>query len=145
MKKQVVAIAEAIVGVPIVVSQRLAQRISDSQIFDSRRAQQKLAGARLVGMMTVRFGSREIVKKIRKVWAIFSDSPAPTTIKPLLVSDTAIEDDLAIAHYATLSAVDIIAKLEPLSRDDLRAVSKFETAHRARRTILAKIDQLLPL
>jgi hypothetical protein len=50
--------------------------------------------------------------------------------------------DLPIADYDGLSATQIIERLDGLSRGALDRIRDYELAHRARRTILATIDQL---
>jgi hypothetical protein len=50
--------------------------------------------------------------------------------------------DLPITDYDGLSATQIIDRLEGLSRGALERIRVYELAHRARRTILATIDQL---
>jgi hypothetical protein len=49
---------------------------------------------------------------------------------------------LAIPDYDGLAASQVVERLEGLAAKDLAAVREYETAHRARRTILFKIDQL---
>jgi hypothetical protein len=50
--------------------------------------------------------------------------------------------DLPIPGYDGLSATQVIERLDGLSRGALERVRLYELAHRARRTILASIDQL---
>lgn len=50
--------------------------------------------------------------------------------------------DLPIPGYDGLSASQVIERLEGLSRGALERIRAYELAHRARRTILASIDQL---
>lgn len=50
--------------------------------------------------------------------------------------------DLPIPGYDGLSASQVIERLEGMSRGALERVRLYELAHRARRTILASIDQL---
>ncbi len=49
----------------------------------------------------------------------------------------------ALADYDTLSASQVVRRLESLGRDELRAVLRYEAAHRNRRTILNRASQLL--
>lgn len=49
---------------------------------------------------------------------------------------------LAIPDYDSLSASQVVPRLEGLSRDELVSVREYEAAHRGRKTILSKIDQL---
>lgn len=55
-----------------------------------------------------------------------------------------VAGDLAIPGYDTLSASQVIDRLAGLTPEDLAAVAAYETAHRARTTILGKIKQLTP-
>jgi hypothetical protein len=49
---------------------------------------------------------------------------------------------LAIPGYDSLSASQVIQRLAGLSRDELTAVGEYESAHRARRTVLTRVSQL---
>jgi len=49
----------------------------------------------------------------------------------------------AIPGYEALAASEVIAKLASLEKDELRAVRDYEQSHRARRTVLGRIAQLL--
>jgi hypothetical protein len=49
---------------------------------------------------------------------------------------------LAIADYDGLSASQVVDRLDGLDPQDLDAIRRHEVAHRARATILGKIDQL---
>lgn len=103
------------------------------------RLQKQVTTARMVGKMAVHIGSREIGKAIRHIITTVADSKVTPG-----VTDIDTETHLALANYPTLSAVDIIAQLESLSADELRAIADFESSHRMRRTVLFKINQLLP-
>jgi hypothetical protein len=50
--------------------------------------------------------------------------------------------ELAIPGYDSLSASQVVQRLAGLSQDELTAVGDYERAHRGRRTILNRIDQL---
>ena len=49
---------------------------------------------------------------------------------------------LAITDYDELSASQVVDRLEGLPRHELEAIRDYERAHRARNTILGKIEQL---
>jgi hypothetical protein len=57
------AIAEALVGVPIVLTQQLLQNIGDIHINRDTTVAQRLAQLRTLGEMAVRIGSREAGKR----------------------------------------------------------------------------------
>src|SRR5262245_22859468 len=50
--------------------------------------------------------------------------------------------DLAITDYDSLSASQVVTRLEGLTADELEAVRAYEAAHRGRKTILNKAAQL---
>ena len=51
-------------------------------------------------------------------------------------------DDLAIPDYDSLSASQVVPRLEGLMPAELEAVRSYETANRGRKTILNKVAQL---
>ena len=56
---------------------------------------------------------------------------------------SAAQGDLAIPAYDTLSASQVVKRLDGLSRDELVEVGEHERQNRHRATILAKVEQLL--
>ncbi len=79
--------------------------------------------------------------------------PAPATPQPAAASpetagptvDAHVPDvaSLAIPGFDTLSASQVVQRLDGLSRSELVAVRAYETPTRGRRTILSRVDQLL--
>jgi hypothetical protein len=55
--------------------------------------------------------------------------------------DTAVQ--LPIDEYESLAASHVVARLDSLTPTELRQVRRFEVAHRGRRTVIGRIDQLL--
>jgi hypothetical protein len=51
--------------------------------------------------------------------------------------------ELPIAGYESLAASQVVARLDDLTPEELERVRAFEAAHRGRRTVLGKIEQLL--
>ena len=75
-------------------------------------------------------------------------APTPTTPAPVTSRspvDAHIPDvaSLAIPGFDTLSASQVVQRLDGLSRSELVAVRAYETSTRGRRTILSRVDQLL--
>jgi hypothetical protein len=71
--------------------------------------------------------------------------PAPAAAHPRPVDRSARREEaaaLAIPDYDELSASQVVERLAGLPADQLAAVRSYEEAHRGRRTILFKIDQL---
>jgi hypothetical protein len=72
-------------------------------------------------------------------------SVAPVAAAPQSTPDpvAAATVQRALADYDTLSASQVVRRLESLGQDDLRAVQRYEASHRNRRTILNRASQLL--
>jgi hypothetical protein len=66
--------------------------------------------------------------------------PAPTSTTGS--GDAPTSEELAIPGYDALSASQVVERLAGLEPDELDAVQAYEVAHRQRRTILGKIEQL---
>jgi hypothetical protein len=64
-------------------------------------------------------------------------SPAPEPARPRA-------EGLAIPAYDTLSASQVVQRLDGLSREELEAVRAYESSGRGRKTILTKVAQLQP-
>src|SRR5262245_8302194 len=56
-------------------------------------------------------------------------------------SDAAVQ--LPIDEYESLAASHVVARLDSLTPSELRQLRRFEVAHRGRRTVIGRIDQLL--
>jgi hypothetical protein len=66
---------------------------------------------------------------------------APPKPAPDPVAEATVQR--ALADYDTLSASQVVRRLESLGQDELRAVQRYEASHRNRRTILNRASQLL--
>ncbi len=81
--------------------------------------------------------------------AAWEEPAVPVTEDADVAADEVPDDEdaaaaaLPIDEYESLAASHVVARLPSLTADELRAVRSFETAHRGRRTVLGKIDQLL--
>ena len=127
--------------------------------------------ARFIGQLAVQQGRKEIAKRLddaarqraathQPVDAVtetdasvddasdaISGDPAEHAVpdaKADAVMDAVAIDvsTLPIAEYQSLAAIHVVQRLATLGADELELVRRFEVAHRARRTILAKIAQL---
>jgi hypothetical protein len=77
------------------------------------------------------------------VGAAAARTPASTSLKPEAdPADGAIVEG-ALAGYDTLSASQVVRRLESLGPDELRALHRHEASHRSRRTILNRAHQIL--
>lgn len=71
-----------------------------------------------------------------------SASPGTATPEAASVAD-ATSSPLAIPGFDTLSASQVVQRLDGLTADELLAVRAHESGHRGRRTILNRVEQLL--
>jgi hypothetical protein len=68
--------------------------------------------------------------------------PAPAKTAPPTNGAAPAGESLPIPGYDALSASQVVERLAGLSRAELDAVRSYEGAHRNRRTVLGKIDQI---
>ena len=71
-----------------------------------------------------------------------SNGATAASPRPAKNGDTPAEATLPIPGYDALSASQVVERLTGLSPDELQSVRAYEGAHRNRRTILGKIDQI---
>ena len=75
------------------------------------------------------------------------DAPAPA--EPVVAGPVAtraadgLRADLPIEDYESLASSQVVDRLPTLTPEELLAVQAFETAHRGRRTVLGRVEQLL--
>jgi hypothetical protein len=75
--------------------------------------------------------------------AVAEDSVVPAAPRPAPDPADGALVEQALADYDTLSASQVVRRLESLGPDELRAVHRHEASHRNRRTILNRTSQLL--
>lgn len=126
--------------------------------------------ARFIGELAVKQGRIELSKRIEANRQAAADAAAaaeaevrdgdePAVDTPVVETATATATtaspdavaavvevpgtaELPIAEYESLAAIHVVERLSTLHPDELESVRRFESAHRARRTVLAKIAQL---
>ena len=142
------------VGVAVTVVEDLPELVARGR----RLVELELSNARVVGRFVVNKGRREVSGRLDGMLgngngngsaeAAMADSEAvvPTAKPPARPApDPAAEAIVggALADYDTLSASQVVRRLESLGPDELRAVRRYEASTRHRRTILNRADQLL--
>jgi len=102
---------------------------------------QRVQVARWVGEMAVTFGRRELERRLTQV----SHTPVlePVVALPLAVVATHEPSAPPFDGYPQLAAAQVVQLLGRLPHAELVMVRDYETAHRQRRTVLAKLQQLL--
>ncbi len=135
-----------------------------------QRGRQQVTMARTFGQFAVQAGGAEAQKRVGKLQQQVEgvveqiggqtgrrSSPATSTNHaraaapaaepaphgdPLPVIDAPPMSELAITDYDSLSASQVVTRLDGLGTDELEAVRAYESAHRGRKTILNKVAQL---
>jgi hypothetical protein len=113
---------------------------------------------RMVGKMAVRHGQAKVNARVTRPQHAGDqggeadvDVPAETAgeaaegaplVEPHAPAEPPPAVPSAIADYDSLAASQVVARLAGLSDQELEAVRRYEEHHRARRTILGKIQQL---
>lgn len=122
------------------------------------RGKQQVKLARMFGRVAVRKGTAEAEKAVMRLQNLgaqvqrngsptsFRPEPAPASPLSTPVSrpqhNGEVAATLAIPDYDSLSASQVVPRLESLSDAELDAVRAYEASNRGRKTILSKIDQL---
>jgi hypothetical protein len=145
------------VGVALTVAEDLPGLVAKGR----QRFETDVRNARVIGQFVVTYGQREVMARVGKLFhgadATTGDAttpgdapgseppPAAPAAAPKPAPDPAdgVIVDGALAGYDTLSASQVVRRLESLGPDQLRAVQRHEASHRNRRTILNRAHQLL--
>ena len=132
----------------------------------AERGRNQVRAARMMGEMAVRMGQSEAGKRLAATDGPLRDvlssvgivpppapapTPAPAPAAPAPAAEAAptptdtpaaSADALPITDYDSLSASQVVSRLQGLAPDDLDAVRAYEAATRSRKTILNRITQL---
>ena len=126
------------------------------------KGRQQVTMAKMVGQFAVTHGQNEAAKRMTKVQeqaeAILAEfglrpldepvpedlvaAPAATPAAAPVAQSGAGASDLPISDYDSLAASQVIPRLDAMTAAERDAVEAYERAHRGRKTILGKIEQL---
>ena len=131
------------------------------------KGRQQVTMARMFGQFAVQAGSAEAKKRVTQVQeqatglveqlgstaggrrpaasspaTNSAPAPAPAAAPAAEPIDSPAASELAITDYDSLSASQVVPRLEGLSPGERDAVRRYEAAHRGRKTILSKLAQL---
>lgn len=104
------------------------------------RVAERVQVARWIGEMTVTYGRRELEKRIAGA-AAESVAVEPAVRAQIMLETPPLTPPFD--GYQHLAAAQVVQLLCRLPIDELAAIRAYEHANRKRRTILAKLDQLL--
>jgi hypothetical protein len=129
-----------------------------------QRVETEVRNARAVGEFVVTQGQQEVTQRVGQLLhghpndePVDGPSDGPSApeppsepVEPAAAAAPPAPDpadgeavERALAGYDTLSASQVVRRLESLGSDELRAVYRHEASHRNRRTILNRTSQLL--
>lgn len=140
---------------PVGVAMTIVEDLPELVTKGRRRVELQVANARVVGRFVVARSQRQVSGRLDELRGDGAGEPAgpeaggpPPPAPPPAPHhdpDPAAEAivDGALADYDTLSASQVVRRLESLGPDELRAVQRYEASTRNRRTILNRAGQLL--
>lgn len=127
------------------------------------RVDQRVTLARFVGRHAVRVGRGAVEQRLAALrtsspspprGSAAAESTEPTSAPPTIVDaskkapaparpgSTVETLQLPITGYDSLSASQVVSRLGALTTEELSVVAAYEEAHRRRRTVLGKVEQL---
>jgi hypothetical protein len=157
------------VGAAVTLAEELPELIEKGR----RRVELQVGNAHVVGRFVVHKGRRDLAGRIDEILnngvdaaraaeaaeaaeratepttptapSVPAPPPAPVVSAPKAQPDPMAEATVrrSLSDYDTLSASQVVRRLESLGQEELRAVQRYEGSHRNRRTILNRASQLL--
>ena len=134
-------VLDIVVYAPVGLALQLHSDLDTVVTSGRSRVSERVQVARWIGEMAVIYGRRELEKRMTSV-----------SVELVAVESVAIEPAIPVAlplvtppfeGYQSLAAAQVVQLLGRLPADELAQVREYESANRGRRTILAKLDQLL--
>jgi hypothetical protein len=119
-----------------------------------RRVELQIANARIVGKFVVTKSERRVAERVEALLGRAAPDRPDTAPDPATEGDAPSARPVpdaaagavvggALADYDTLSASQVVRRLESLGPEELHAVQRYEASTRNRRTILNRAGQLL--
>ena len=134
-------VLDLVVYAPVGLAVRLSSDLPGRVAGGCARVQQRVQVARWVGEMAVTFGRSEVERRLTT--AAEHRSLQPIVAAPLAMVSAHKPSAPPFEGYEHLAAAQIVQLLGRLPHAELVLIRDYETAHRRRRTILAKLTQLL--
>src|SRR3954454_483873 len=156
------ALLDLFVYAPLGLAMELSARFPDYAARGRSTVESQVGTARFIGEFAVQQGTRQLRRWVERTRAPQSEAAEPVgeptppvvTTADIIASDSAmpteadhtvvtvVTGDLPLADYDSLAAAQILPLLVGLTAQELDAVRRYELAHRARMTVLGKIEQL---
>lgn len=143
-------VLDIMVYAPVGLALQLRSDLDTVVTSGRTRVSERVQLARWIGEMAVTYGRQELEKRMAATRAGSGavDSVASASIAvPPVAQPAAVVKAVALTPpfdgYPSLAAAQVVQLLGRLPTPELKAIRTYESAHRGRRTILAKLDQLL--
>jgi hypothetical protein len=132
----------------------LAMSAKDALPELAARGRERLASARVIGQFAVQQGQVEASRLLDRFehTGVSTAPPVPAPVVDEAASSRSVappaptsgpgSEGLAIPGYDSLSASQVLRRLDGLDPAELEAVRAYESVHRGRKTILTRIIQL---
>jgi hypothetical protein len=117
---------------PIGLALAFFDNLPKVKLVGLKEVNQQISSARMIGTITVNQARREFEKLL---------TPKPTTTAGAPI-ETVVVPPLPIENYDSMTAAQIIGLLDALTRSQRDRVAEHEKAHRNRRTVLGRVEQL---
>jgi hypothetical protein len=148
---------EACIFAPVGVAMNITEDLPGLISKGRDRVEQEISNARVAGEYVVGRFQRRVAARLDSLLhsgdGATPEPPeqpgpavpraAPPAARPAPDAADAAMLGAALADYDTLSASQVVRRLEGLGPEELRAVQRYESATRHRRTILNRASQLL--
>jgi len=134
-------VLDAVVFAPVGLVVQLREDVPALVASGRSHVQNRVQVARWVGEMAVTYGRQELEKRLTST-AAAHPSLEPVVHAPLAVVAAHQPSPPPFEGYDQLAATQVVQLLARLPHAELVLIHQYETAHRGRRTILAKLEQL---
>ncbi|MCU1346738.1 MAG: hypothetical protein JWL70_3004 [Acidimicrobiia bacterium] len=147
------ALLDLLVYAPLGLAMELSARFPEYAARGRSTVESQVGTARFIGEFAVKQATRQVRQCADRGRGSKTEAP-PAAAEPVspVVSPVVVPSaptgavvapgDLPLADYDRLAAAQILPRLVGLTADELDAVRRYELAHRARKTVLGKIEQL---
>ena len=146
-------VLDIVVYAPVGLALQIRSDLDTFATSGRTQVSERVQVARWIGEMAVTYGRREIEKRLAgvsvetKAAATPASQPVGQTVVRLDPEPSAAVERQTLLQpfdgYQSLAAAQVVQLLGRLPADQLAVIRAYEAAHRGRRTILAKLDQLL--
>jgi len=146
---------DAAFWLPLAISTPI-EPVNDRLLRQREKSRQDLRNARVVGELAVRVARKRVEQRLagaRRAPSVEPVRPARPArraepAEPMATPATTVVERVTAAEvpfddYDTMPAAHIVQRLRRLDPDALRQTAAYESAHRNRRTVIGKIEQLL--